>query len=41
MDNSTPPKKIDVPVLKVYETKVDNYMVNYKEVRAKKIAWEK
>ena len=41
MENSTPPNKTDVPVLddKVYGMKVDKYMVNYKEVRAKKIAW--
>ena len=41
MENSTPPNKTVVPVLddKVYGMKVDKYMVNYKEVRAKKIAW--
>ena len=41
MDKSTPPNEADVPVLddKVYRMKVDKYMVNYKEVRANKIAW--
>ena len=41
MDNSTLLKKTDVPFLddKVYGMKVDNYMVNYKDVREKKIAW--
>ena len=41
IDNSTPPKKTDVPVLddKVYEMQVDKYMVKYKEVRENKTAW--
>ena len=41
MKNSNPPNKTDVPVLddKVYEMKVSKYMVIYKEVIVKKIAW--
>ena len=41
MENSTLPKETDVPVLddKVYGMKDHSYMLKYKEVRAKKIAW--
>ena len=41
MDNSTPPKETDVPVLddKVYGIKVDKCVVKYKEVIGKKISW--